>query len=91
MEKDYQRKIIKALEKDGWFVIKVIRANKSGIPDITAVKNGNTIYIEAKGPKTPLSKVQDYTLSELRRHGANAFVAREGTDTISSVIKKANS
>jgi Holliday junction resolvase len=34
-----QSKIIKQLEANGWYVLKLIKTNKNGIPDIVAFRN----------------------------------------------------
>jgi len=38
-EAKYQAKLIKQLEQDGYYVLKLIKTNKNGIPDILALKD----------------------------------------------------
>ena len=42
-ESQYQKKISDKLEKEGYYVIKLIKTNKNGIPDLIAIKENNTI------------------------------------------------
>lgn len=80
-ESKYQSKIIKALEKRGYYVLKLISTNKSGIPDILALKDGlPPFFIEVKGVKTTISELQKYRIEELRERGFKAIISREGDE-----------
>jgi len=74
-EQDYQKKISDKLEKDGWYVIKLIKTNKNGIPDLIAIKEDKTIFIECKTLKGKLSKIQEFRLDELKAKGIDCFVS----------------
>jgi len=74
-EQDYQKKISDKLEKDGWYVIKLIKTNKNGIPDLIAIKEDKTIFIECKTLKGKLSKIQEFRLDELKAKGIECFVS----------------
>lgn len=75
-ESKYQNKLIKSLEKEGYYVIKLIKTNKTGIPDLIALKPNEVKFIEVKGKKTPVSEIQKYRLKELKNHGFNAYIKR---------------
>ncbi len=65
-ESQIQGKIIKDLEAKGWYVIKIIRANKNGLPDLFAFKINNLILIEVKkegGIESPLQKFRKKEIS----------------------------
>lgn len=80
-ESTHQAKLIKNLEKEGFFVIKLMRTNVNGIPDLLALKSGETpLFIEAKGERTPVKKLQEYRIKELQSHGFKAIIHREGHD-----------
>ena len=74
-EQDYQKKISDKLEKEGWYVIKLIKTNKNGIPDLIAIKEDKTIFIECKTLKGKLSKIQEFRLDELKANGIECFVS----------------
>jgi len=76
-EAQYQKKLIKELEADGFYVLKLIKTNKNGIPDIVALKPDDVKFIEVKGAKTPVSKLQEYRIKELKKLGFNATIERE--------------
>ena len=77
-EATYQAKIIKRLEKEGYYVLKLIKTNKNGIPDILALKDGEKpLFIEVKGKKTPVSPLQEYRIKELNEQGFIAKIDRE--------------
>jgi len=76
-ESQYQKKLIKELEADGFYVLKLIKTNKNGIPDIVALKPDDVKFIEVKGAKTPVSKLQEYRIKELKKLGFDATIERE--------------
>jgi len=85
-EQDYQRKIQKRLESDGYYCIKLIATNKNGIPDIVAVRSDETIFIEVKTPKGRLSKLQHFRLTELTKMGIKCYVSNG--DELIQFVKK---
>ena len=74
-EQQIQAKKIKELESLGYYVIKLTLTNKNGIPDLIAIpKNCNVEFIEVKKPKGKLSKLQEYRIDELKKHGVKVEV-----------------
>lgn len=74
-ESQVQSKKIKELEAKGYYVIKLIKTNKNGIPDLLAIPKGSDVlFIEVKGPTGKLSKLQEYRINELIDHGVKAEV-----------------
>jgi Holliday junction resolvase len=74
LESKIQSRIIKRLELDGYFVIKLVRTNKNGIADIIALKDGKTIFIEVKQPKGVLSELQKLRIKQLTDLGFDCKV-----------------
>lgn len=69
-EGQIQSKKIKQLEEQGYFVLKLMKTNKNGIPDLVALKPDEVPYfIEVKTSKGRLSKLQEYRLQELTNLG----------------------
>ena len=76
-EQQIQAKRIKQLEAEGYYVIKLIKTNKNGIPDIIAIPpNSNVIFSEVKTPKGKVSALQEYRLKELEGYGFRTEVYR---------------
>jgi Holliday junction resolvase len=74
-ESQIQSKKIKELEAQGYYVLKLVKTNKNGIPDIIAIPpNSDVLFIEVKGPTGKLSKLQEYRIKELTEHGVKAEV-----------------
>lgn len=65
LESKIQSRIIKKLELQGFFVIKLIATNKNGIADILALKDGKTLFIEVKQPNGVLSELQKLRIKQL--------------------------
>lgn len=76
-EQQIQTKRIKQLEAEGYYVLKLIKTNKNGIPDILAIPpDSAVIFSEVKTPKGRLSKLQEYRLKELDSYGFRTEVCR---------------
>jgi Holliday junction resolvase len=73
-EQDIQAKIIKRLEAQGYFVLKLVQTNKTGIPDLLATKPNEARWIEVKRPGKKPSAVQEYRHNELRSLGYSVEV-----------------
>ena len=74
-ESQIQSKKIKELETQGYYVIKLVKTNRNGIPDIIAIPpNSDVEFYEVKGPTGKLSKLQEYRIKELTEHGVKAEV-----------------
>ena len=81
-EADYQRKILRRLERYGFYVLKLISTNKSGIPDLLALKPDRAIFIEVKGDKGKPSKLQLYRIQELEDLGFECYLTYPGDDLL---------
>jgi len=76
-EQQIQSRRIKELEAQGYYVIKLVRTNKNGIPDLIAIpKNSDVLFCEVKRPEGKLSKLQEYRIKELNQHGINTEIYR---------------
>ena len=78
-EQQIQKKITTYLEQKEAYVVKVISASKSGVPDILCCYNGIFIGIEVKKPSTKdnVSKLQQYNLDKIKLAGGVSIVAWE--------------
>ena len=69
-EQSIQAKRIKQLEAEGFYVLKLVKTNKNGIPDILGLHpDGRVLFVEVKTPTGNLSKLQEYRLKELSKIG----------------------
>lgn len=74
-EQQIQAKRIKQLEEEGYYVIKLIKTNKNGIPDLIAIPpNSDVLFSEIKTPIGRLSELQKYRIEELKKHGVRTEV-----------------
>ena len=69
LESLIQSRVIKRLEKEGWLVVKLSLTNLSGLPDLMALKDGITKFIEVKRPGEKPRPLQEYRHSQLRALG----------------------
>tara|TARA_R110000822_G_scaffold18852_8_gene61878 strand:+ start:845 stop:1084 length:240 start_codon:yes stop_codon:yes gene_type:complete len=76
-EQQIQSKLIKELESQGYYVIKLIKTNKNGIPDILAIpKKSDVKFYEVKTKVGKVSELQKYRHKELEDHGNYVEVYR---------------
>lgn len=68
-EQQIQAKRIKQLESEGYYVLKLIKTNKNGIPDLIAIKENDILFSEIKTQKGKLSEIQKYRIKELESYG----------------------
>jgi len=80
-EQRIQKKITDQLTNDGWFVIKLMKTSINGIPDLMALRNGTTKFIEVKKPGGIISEIQKYRIKQLRKQGFETVVM-DGIDSI---------
>ncbi len=69
LESEIQAGIIKRLEKQGYYVVKLMLTNKSGIPDLLCLKDGKSLFVEVKRPSEKPRPLQEYRIKELRALG----------------------
>jgi Holliday junction resolvase len=69
LEQARQKKITNRLQKEGWLVVKLIKTNMNGIPDLVAFKEGKTMFIEVKQPTGVLSEIQKIRIKQLKQQG----------------------
>ena len=89
MEKVIQSKIKTYLESKGAYVVKVIQATKSGVPDLLVCYKGLFIGIEVKKPSTKnnVSKLQQHNLNLIRIADGVGIVAWE-LDRVVELLKE---
>ena len=61
-EQQIQKKRIDQLEKEGYYVLKLIKTNKNGIPDVLAIPpNCGVIFSEIKTPtgRLPIKRIRE--------------------------------
>lgn len=69
-ESQIQKKRIKELESQGYYVIRLVKTNKNGIPDLIAIPpNAPVLFSEIKRPTTGPSKLQEFRIKELKSKG----------------------
>jgi len=76
LESVIQAKIIKEAKKNGFTVLKTIRCNITGFPDVTLFKGGKTTFLEVKNEKGIQSEIQKYVQKELEKQGFEYIVVR---------------
>lgn len=73
-----QSQVRDALRMDGWYVIRHQQGLGAhlGLSDLTAIKEGKTIYVEIKTPTGRLSEYQEQFKHDIELHGGTYVVCR---------------
>lgn len=81
-EKEIQAAIKQYLQLKGWYVIRHQQGLgcHKGLSDLTAIKDGKTIYIEVKKPGGTQSWAQIEFERQIKDHGGTYFVATSVED-----------
>ena len=58
------------------FVYKINERIRAGIPDALIVLRGHVVFVEFKGPKTPVTELQRLTHDRLTAAGATVLLVR---------------
>ena len=76
-EQQLQKEITDYLESQKYYVVKIIRANKNGVPDILFCKDGKfcAIEVKRKGKKSKVTELQKLHLQMITDSGGKAIVA----------------
>ena len=76
----------------GWLVMRIHQSlgSKPGLPDLIALKDGVTIYVECKSQRAgaKLSGPQEIMRQEIERHGG-IYVVAKGIEDVERVIRDA--
>lgn len=81
-----QKQIIKYLESENWYVVKIIQTNKNGWPDLQAHRNGATIFIEVKSENGVVSELQKYRHQQLSKLGFYIIISSSLNNFINEFI-----
>ncbi len=82
MASNFQNKLKKNLESDGWLVIKLIRAGENGFPDLFCFRDGKVMAIESKEKKDDLKPLQQLRINQLIEKGVDAKCLQDGKGQI---------
>tara|TARA_R110000744_G_scaffold166967_1_gene284253 strand:- start:67 stop:336 length:270 start_codon:yes stop_codon:yes gene_type:complete len=87
-EQQLQSKIIKELEKQGAWVVKVISANKRGTPDLLVCLKGKFYAIEVKAPGklSTVSEIQKYQLNKIIEAGGVAIISDNSVHALTQCV-----
>ena len=81
LESGVQSKIIKWLESEGHYVARIIKASKSGTPDLIVCAHGRVVALEVKRPSGGVVRpLQKHHIEKIQKAGGIAGVVRSLED-----------
>ena len=87
-EQQIQSKIIKHLENMGAYVVKVIKANRSGVADLLVCYQGKFIAVEVKSEFGVVSPLQKYHAELVQKAGGISIVGYGASDASEKILKE---
>jgi Holliday junction resolvase len=83
LESAVQSKIIKWLESEGHYVVRVLTSSKAGTPDLIVCAHGRFVALEVKRPSGGVvSPLQKHHIEKIQKAGGIAGVVRSVDDVI---------
>ena len=73
-EKEIERRLRDLIKQRGGLTHKFISPNAPGVPDRIVIARGKVWFVELKTCTNKCSKIQDYRINELKKHGANVRI-----------------
>ena len=77
MASNFQNKVKRQMEKEGYKVVSVIKLSQNGFPDLLCMKDGKCIWIECKERNDTLKPLQKYRIDELINNGFEAYCLQD--------------
>lgn len=92
-EQKLQSKVIKFLNQEGFYCIKIIASNTRGVPDVICLKKGKFIAIELKkdsyAKEHNFTKLQEYNANKIKENGGYFYLVYD-LDILKEELKKLN-
>ena len=85
LESKIQAKLIKEYEAMVYYVIKLIKTNKNGIPDLICLKDGKAFFVEVKSKKGKVAPLQKFRHEELLKFGFETIVLGKTFDNLKRI------
>lgn len=87
LEKNLQKNILKICKEYNILTRKLNAESQRGWPDlILLLPNGTVIFLEVKTKTGKLSKLQEYTIQEIKERKGNVHVVRS-TEEVKTIIE----
>jgi Holliday junction resolvase len=79
---NFQNKVKKQMQEQGYTVLKIIKLSDSGYPDLQCLKDGKTVWIECKEKNDTLKPLQKLRIDQLIKQGFDAYCLQDGKGKI---------
>ena len=88
LEKQIERRLVEGVKNLGGLCYKFVSPGHPGVPDrLIITQAGQVIFVELKTATGRLSKLQEYTIGEMRKRNADVRVLW-GLDDVKSFLKE---
>lgn len=86
LEKTIERRLVEGVKKLGGMCLKFVSPGTQGVPDrIILTAGGRVIFAELKSETGRLTKLQKYTIEQMRKRGADVRVVK-GMDAVLELL-----
>lgn len=87
VEQKIQAKILGFLKSMGCYTVKVMAANRNGVPDILGCYKGHFIAVEVKRPGNKPTELQQAHIDDINQKQGHAIVAYS-VDEVETMLKE---
>ncbi len=85
-ENQIEKRLVEGIKKQGGMCMKFVSPGTAGVPDrIIITATGKIIFVELKTETGRLSKIQMYTIGEMKKRGADVRVIK-GLDEVKMLL-----
>lgn len=85
-ENQIERRLVEGIKKQGGMCMKFVSPGTAGVPDrIIITATGKILFVELKTETGHLSKIQMYTIGEMKKRGADVRVIK-GLDEVKMLL-----
>lgn len=86
LEKTIERHLVEGVKKLGGLCLKFVSPGTPGVPDrIIITATGKVIFVELKTETGRLAKIQQYTIEQMMKRGADVRVIK-GLDSVKELL-----
>lgn len=87
-ESQVERRLVEGVKKLGGMCIKFVSPGTPGVPDrLIITATGRIIFAELKTETGRLQKIQQYTIGEMQKRGADVRVVK-GLDQVKALLEE---
>lgn len=87
LERDVQKKAVKAAKLHGWWAKKFVAMGRRSAPDYIFLKNGRVFWVEFKATGGRATDLQKLEHEDIRKHGGTVYVCDDPHNFVLDILR----